>query len=281
MKLNKNSCLLTASILLCGCSAAIPLHKADDRINALAYGMADYCFNPEKKSTDITSTLILWKELLDEIYKGGMEPDSDTGRYNYMDTGLELTPYPEDADVAGATVGVPLQATLAQFTESLLWPDWLEVFTDPLRYYVYEREYTVGDREEFLAGNENYLETYNYQEDVGQSGISFAYYTTMTFERILPSQNPSLPEEGVLIVCNMMDGEAQRVAGGYNAYMTDLYSFNIYYPISESVTYRINGTWLRAGGSLWIFGAGANSGNVGEGILDEIESLMNWITSHY
>ena len=276
------STILLSMSLLLTCGRPFPLLEADETLNALAYAMGDYCHNPEKKGTDISESMNGWKTLLDDIYKGTLEPDSKSGRYKLLYTdGLGLNPYPTDTKVSGATVALPLEASIEQITETLLWPNWLEVFTDPQRYYVYNRTYIEGSRDNFLAGTEHYLETSNYQEDVGQQGISFAYTTTMTFERLLPKDDESYPEKGILIVCNMMEGDAERVAGGLDAWMTDLYSFNVYYPVSDTVTYRINGTWLAAGGGFLVFSSTANSGNVGEGINDEIDSLMNWIDSHY
>lgn len=270
--------LLLFALYLSSCGQPLPLKNADEKINNMVYAMAEYCHGDNVETENITNKILEFKTLADEIYNGELTPNSDTSRYNLIDEGLQIQPYPEGNSVAGATVWTPFDIPLGTFIEVLVSDDWENIYVDPDRYIYYTRAYTVGDKDEFIAGTTDWLVTENWQEDIGQRGIQFEYQTRMTFRRV---KDEGLPESGVLVICNEMLDEAQNTTGELNARMQQLFSFNIYFPVSESRTYKINATWLQASGGLWIFSAGANSGNVGEGILDEQTSLVNYINANY
>ncbi len=265
-------------ILIAGCGQPLPLKNASEEVVTMAKGMFDYCLGENHQSEDISDKINEIKTLMDEIYQGEMTPQTDDSRLKIIDNGLQLPAYPEQYETAGAIVGVPLDVTLQQFIESLVRDDWATILTDPQRYVMYQREYTEGDKDKFVAGEEDYLFTTNLQEDTGQRGIRFKYTTNLRFIR---HRSETFPDEGVLVVCNWMTEPAENTTGELNAYMDYLYSWNIYYPKDANSIYKINSTMLKAGGGLWIFMSGANSGNVGEGIIDETTSFVNFIKSEY
>lgn len=272
--------LVSISIaIFAGCGQPLPLKNSDPRIDEFSHKIADSCFYGENPEADITDDLVEFKRILDEeIFKGEDTPQTGNSRLSLIaDPGNQLTSYPENADLPGAIVARPIAASLDRFNQALTWDDQVEVYSTE-RYVSYERTYDKGLEEKisFLNGEVNFLDCHNHVVDIGQRDISFAYDTYMTLRRI---KNDSLPKEGVIILCVQMLDEATRVGGGYNAFFETMHSFHIYYPIDATNTYRVAASWVSAGGGLWIFGAEANSGNIGEGIVLEFDKITEWVLS--
>lgn len=272
--------ILSALIILSGCGIPLPLLNADSELNELSQKMIQYCLDDklEEGDTDLSPTVLGLIAVMDEVYEGELTVQTSESPRKYIDTGLQLEGYPEEYGVAGGIVGSSLGVSIDKYLTAMFWDDLLEVLTDPQRYLEYDRTYAKGNKGDFLSDAINYVETLNHQIDVGQRDIHFEYDTKMSFRRMTKADNASFPEEGTIVICNrMLEPVTYPV---YNAYMTYLYSFYVIHPVSNDRFYKLCGTYIKAGGGLWIFGAEANSGNVGQGILDEENSYMNWIESH-
>ncbi len=259
------------------CGQPLPLKNADKNINDFAQKMADSCFYGTNPGADLKNSLLSFKNVLDEAFKGKITPQTEDSSLKMLyDPGLQLSSYPPDDGLPGAIVARPMEADLNLMMTAVLWDDQIEVY-GPERYVSLERDYNDGIKEDFLSGAVDYISYTNHIVDVGQMDISFKYDSFTTLTRLFAEE---LPEEGVVVLCMQMQGEAQRVKGGFNAYLKRLHSFNLYYPIDGNNTYRVVGSWTEAGGSLFVFGSSANSGNIGEGIITEFDGLSNWLSSH-
>ena len=274
-KLTVLHCLgLFSALSIMACNPMTPLPgNVDEKIAAFTQTLASHCF--ENNPADVNDNLVEFKGILDDIYQGQPTPLSTKESLNQIYDGYALESYPTSDGNAGGIVARPIAAGLHKFLVALTWPDMMEVYTN--RYISYTRQYLEGgDPVKFVLndGTEDILTYTNHVVDIGQQEVSFEYDVNTVFTM---HRGEQFPKEGVLVDCSYMPAEAVYVAGPHNPWMKTMYTVLIYYPIDADNTYRIAFTWIKAGGSEWIFGANANSGNVGKGIVDEFVGITNFV----
>ncbi len=278
----KSHVLLLASLLLlaAGCGGTnlpFPAQETTDVLTRLAA-------SDTADDSEIVPDLNTLNDILLEVFLDNYVPipeeeiiafnPVEAGSYSGADAfrwGYALPGYPANEDTVGAFVGRPASIdydTLLQLNVN----GPFDILLD-YNFETYERTFDGSDTG-FLAGTTDLLEGVNHCINTAPKGIKFEYTSDFSFRRI---KDASLPQGEATIYYEQMRGEAVRVAGGYDAYLSYLRNVHIFIPYTDKLSWWVIAAWNKAGGSLFVFSAGGTSGDVANGIRHDYEDLEGYL----
>ncbi len=268
--------------LFYGCGSA-PLPRADEQMTTL---FSYFATAEEASDADIIPRVDELNTLLLETYAGAYDPIPESEipdliahrEYPLIDLlrgGVELLAHPENEDTAGALVARPISTDYEDHVQLMVNGNWVDLFY--LLYQSYDRTFTTGEDAAFLAGTSNLARADNHVVNAPNRGVVFTYDTESVFRRV---RGVNSANGEALLHWEYMIGEADRTQGGYNAYLRYLVNLQIALPIDGTRSFRLSASWSEAGGNVFVFSAGANSGDIGDGIRDVFLTLEEYLASH-
>lgn len=268
MKRGSALLLLVLSSLFFGCGGEVlpfPEKETSDAVMLLAASM-------DAENSTVADGLSDLNDILLEVYAdkhvpippGSMVPyiPSKIKPYTGADAfrwGYGLPTDPENEDTTGAFVARPLSVGYLAMLPLAVEADRSTILDSNFREN--NRVYAAGEAAAFLAGESDLVVSANHSVLLAPKGIVFEYDTHTTVRRI---RDERLPGGEAMIAWELLDGEAERIEGGYGAYLRYLKNLNILFPLSDKLSFWVVASWSETGGSALGISVSGSSGDIAE-----------------
>jgi hypothetical protein len=273
------------AVLLCvmglaGCGA-MSLQQADQEVADLTLRLSQ---GENESDAALAPDIELLYEKLTEAYEGAYEPipESEVRSCDIMQScetidrfrwSMALPTNPvEERENVGAIAARTISSDYAGIFPLIVNGDWAPVFST--QYREYDRQFEGTDGEDFLNGLADDVHAVNHVVNTAGRGIVFEYTADSHLRRV---KGLDIPGGEALIHWEHMRGEAVRIDGGYNAYLSFLLNMQVHLPLNDEFAFRASAGWSIAGGSMFIFGASAGSGDIGKSIRASFVDLEDYL----
>ncbi len=273
--------LLVLTCIGCGgVSLPLPEKEVLDLVARMGSGDAadDATLAPDLESLN---------QILVDTFKGAYQPIPQSemvvydpvhpSGYSAIDAfrwGFGLPAYATDAASVGALVARPVSANYSTLLPLMVEGNWSTLF--PTGFQTYKRVFSDNADQSLIDGTSDRAEADNHIVYKTSQGIIFEYDSHAVIRRI---RDASLPSGEALLYWEQMSAPATNVNGEYNAHLDFLRNFHITIPFTDKLAWQFISGWNESGGSLFIFSAGASSGDVAEGIRADYVDLESYLTA--